>query len=184
VYVYRVKDCPQGSPELDWAQEILNFQQVVQFARNVKHVSMSKAARQWWNDSYSKFEHEGPEGLAGKMTTRAAAHIRRIAMLYALIDLTDQIELEHFQAAEKLWRYCEDSASFIFGGATREQLRIVKWIEQRGSATFNQLRDELYHRHRLVNDIRADLDQLVKAGKLAVKNGVYVTSQNVGKLAA
>jgi hypothetical protein len=83
-----------------------------------------------------------------------------------------------------LWRYCEDSASFIFGGATREQLRFLKWIEQRGSATFNQLRDELYHRHRLVNDIRADLDQLVKAGKLAVKNGVYVTSQNVGKLAA
>jgi hypothetical protein len=184
VYVYRVKDCPQGSPELDWTQEIVDFQQVVQFARNVKHVSMSKAARQWWNDNYSKFEHEGPEGLAGKMTTRAAAHIRRIAMLYALIDLSDQIELEHFQAAEKLWRYCEDSASFIFGGATREQLRFLKWIEQRGSATFNQLRDELYHRHRLVNDIRADLDQLVKAGKLAVKNGVYVTSQNVGKLAA
>jgi hypothetical protein len=184
VYVYRVKDCPQGAPEQDWSKEVVNFQQVVQFARNVKHVSMSKAARQWWNDNYARFEREGPDGLAGKMTTRAAAHVRRIATLYALIDLSDQIELEHFKAAEKLWAYCEESAMFIFGGATREQLRILNWIGQRGTANFNQIRDELYNRHRSVAEIRADLDQMVKAGKVAAKNGVYVTSQNVGRLVA
>src|SRR5467141_417075 len=93
VYVHRVKLCPQGSPESDWTQEIRDFQEVVQFARTVKHVSMSKRARQWWNDNYSRFEQQGPDGLAGKMTTRAAAHIRRLAMLYALIDLTEEIEL-------------------------------------------------------------------------------------------
>jgi hypothetical protein len=184
VYVYRVKDCPQGSPEQDWTQEVLDFQQVVKFARNVKHVSMSKSARQWWNDNYSRFEREGPDGLAGKMTTRGAAHVRRIATMYALIDLSDQIELEHFKAAEKLWAYCEESAQFIFGGVTREQLRILNWIEQRGTATFNQVREDLYHRNKKAADIRADVDQLVKAGKLAVKNGVYVISQNIGRLVA
>src|SRR6266480_5534638 len=184
VYVHRVKLCPQGGPPIDWSQEIVNFQQVVKFARGMKHVSMSDQARKWWNKNYSKFEQQGPDGLAGKMTSRAAAHIRRIAMIYALIDLSDQIELEHFQAAEKLWNYCEESAMFIFGGVTKEQLRILNWIEQRGTATFNQIRDELFNRHRPVADIRADVDQLAKAGKLAVKNGVYVTSQNVGRLAA
>jgi hypothetical protein len=184
VYVHRVKLCPQGSPELDWTREIRDFQEVVQFARTVKHVSMSKRARQWWNDNYSRFEQQGPDGLAGKMTTRAAAHVRRLAMLYTLIDLTDEIELEHFQAAEKLWDYCEESAMFIFGGAIREQLRILKWIEQRGTATLTQIREELYNRHKLAADIRADMDSLVKAGKLAVKNGVYVISQNIGRLAA
>src|SRR6266404_1864658 len=63
VYVYRVQDCPQGAPEQDWSKEVVNFQQVVQFARNVKHVSMSKAARQWWNDNYARFERDGPDGL-------------------------------------------------------------------------------------------------------------------------
>ncbi len=184
VYVYRVKDCPQGAPELDWSQEIVNFQAVVKYARQVKYVSMSDQARKWWNNNYARFEREGPDGLAGKMTNRASAHIRRIAMLYALIDMSDQIELEHFKAAEKLWAYCEESAMFIFGGATKEQLHILKWIEHRGSATFNQVRDELYHRNRLVGSIRADLDQLVKAGKLAVKNEVYVISQNIGRLVA
>jgi hypothetical protein len=67
----------------------------------------SKRARQGWNDNYSRFEQQGPDGLAGKMTSRAAAHIRRLAML------TDEIELEHFQAAEKLWNYCEESAMYL-----------------------------------------------------------------------
>ena len=174
VYVHRVKLCPQGGPALDWSNEIVDFQQVVKFATTVKHVSMTAQARKWWNNNYSKFEQEGPGGMAGKMTTRAAAHIRRLAMIYALIDLTDQIELEHFQAAMKLWNYCEESAMYIFGGVTKEQLRIMQWINQRGSATFNQVRDDLYQRHKPVADIRASLDGLVKAGQLVVKGGAYV----------
>ena len=73
---------------------------------------------------------------------------------------------------------------FIFGGATREQLRILKWIEQRQTATYNDVRDDLYHRNKPVAEIKGDLDTLVKAGKLAVRSGVYATSQNVGRLAA
>jgi hypothetical protein len=182
--VYRVKDCPQGGPPIDWSREILDFQEVVRFARTVKHVSMTNQARKWWNKKYSELEHQGPDGLAGKMTRRAAAHIRRIAMKYALIDITDQIELEHFQAAEKLWNYCEESTIFIFGGLTREQLRIVGWINLRGTATYKQVRDDLYRRHKPAADIRADLDGLVKSGHLFQKGDVYATGQNIGRLAA
>jgi DNA replicative helicase MCM subunit Mcm2 (Cdc46/Mcm family) len=174
VYVYRAKDCPQGGPPIDWMSEILQFQEIVGFAKTVKHVSMSGQARKWWNTNYARLENEGPDGLAGRMTARAAAHIRRLAMIYALIDSSGQIELEHFQAAKALWDYCAESAMFIFGGVTKEQLRIVQWINQRGSATFKQVRDELYHRHKPVADIRADLDSLVKTGQLTVKSGVYV----------
>jgi hypothetical protein len=51
VYVYRVKDCPQGSPPLDWTKEALYFHRVVEFAKTIKHVSMSDQARKWWNNS-------------------------------------------------------------------------------------------------------------------------------------
>jgi hypothetical protein len=184
VYVYRVKDCPQGSPALDWTEEIVKFQEVVRFAKTVKHVSMTDSARKWWNNNYSKFEHDGPDGLAGKMTTRAAAHIRRIAMLYALIDRSGQIELEHFHAAKKLWDYCSESAMYIFGGLTKEQLRIVQWLNLRGTATFKQVREDLYHRHKPAAAIRADLDRLVKSGHLFERAGTYATGQNVGRLVA
>jgi hypothetical protein len=92
VYVYRVKHCPQGGPELDWSGEIVKFHEIVKFARSARLVSMAPSARNWWNQQYTKLE-DGPEGLAGKMTARAAAHIRRIAMLYALIDRTDVLPL-------------------------------------------------------------------------------------------
>ena len=173
VYVYRVKDCPQGGPPIDWWSEIAEFREVVQFARTVKHVSMSDQGRKWWNTNYARLENDGPDGLAGRMTARAAAHIRRLAMIYALIDFTDQIELEHFHAAKKLWDYCEESAMYIFGGLTKEQLRIVNWIEQRGAATFKQVREDLYHRNKPAASIRADLDGLVNGGQLAIKSGVY-----------
>jgi hypothetical protein len=54
----------------------------------------------------------------------------------------------------------------------KEQLRIVQWINQRGQVTFKQVRDDLYHRHRPVAEIRVDLDSLAKTGQLTVKSGV------------
>jgi len=184
VHVYRIKDCPHSGPEMDWSEEIAAFQQVVQFARTIKYVPMSASARNWWAKKYTKFEHDGPTGLAGKMTARASAHVHRLAMIYALIDLSDQIELEHFQAAEKLWDYCSESALFIFSGVTKEQQKILQWISSRGPATFNQIYAELYHKHRLVGSIRSDLKYLVERHQLAVRNDVYASQEHAGRLAA
>jgi Protein of unknown function (DUF3987) len=184
VYVYRVKDCPQGSPALNWDTEIVYFQKAVQFAKAVRHVSMTDSARKWWNNNYFKFEHDGPSGLAGKFTSRGSAHLRRIAMLYALLDMKDQIGLEHFHAAQKLWDYCSDSAMYIFGGATREQLRMVQWIGMRGPVTFKQIREELYQRNKSAGAIRADVNGLVKSGHLFERGGKYATLEFARKLIA
>jgi hypothetical protein len=105
-------------------------------------------------------------------------------VLYALIDLSDRITLEHFQAAEKLWAYCEESVMYIFGGLTREQLRVVQWINQRGPSSYKQVRDDLYKRNKPTANIKADLDSLVKSGHLFLKAGVYATGQDVSRLVA
>src|SRR6266404_2817870 len=76
VYVYRVKDCPQGGPPIDWGAEILQFQEIVRFAKTVKHVSMSDQARKWWNTNYARLENEGPDGLAD-MSRRSPGHSTR-----------------------------------------------------------------------------------------------------------
>ncbi len=182
VYVYKTKDCPFGGPQLDWSNEALYFTNVAKFAREQRYMPMTQSARNWWNQKYTKFEHDGPDGLASKMTARAAAHVHRIALLYALVDMSAEITLEHFRAAEKLWDYCSESALFIFGGVNKEQQQIMLWIEQRGVVTFNQVRDELYNRHRKVGLVRADLDALVKGKELIEKDGRYATPGNVHSL--
>src|SRR6266436_3682680 len=58
VYVYRMKDCPQGGPPINWDAETVLFHKIIQFARTVKHVSMSPSARNWWNRIYSGLEND------------------------------------------------------------------------------------------------------------------------------
>jgi hypothetical protein len=173
VYVYRTKECPNGGPTLDWSKEVVQLGETLQRARTVKHVSMTGAARKWCFDNYHDLEYEGPSGLAGKMTARGPAHVRRLAMIYALLDRSDQIDTRHFQAAKRLWDYCSESAVFIFGGATSEQRIIRDWIELRGMATYKQIRDDLFHRNKPVREIKAALVEMVSKKLLRLVGDIY-----------
>ena len=57
-------------------------------------------------------------GMYGAVTARAAAQVLRLSLIYALLDGSDKIRREHLEAALEVWRYCEESAAFIFGDAT------------------------------------------------------------------
>jgi len=59
--------------------------------------------------------------MAGAVTGRAEAQVMRIGAIYALLDQSLQIRLEHLQAALALWEYCELSAAWIFGTSTGDR---------------------------------------------------------------
>ena len=61
-------------------------------------------AREWWIAAYDELS-AGEAGLAGAATARAEAHTVRLALLYALLDCSDVIELEHLEAALAFWAY-------------------------------------------------------------------------------
>jgi hypothetical protein len=52
--------------------------------------------------------------LPGAVQGRAAAHVLRLSMLYALVDGTLHIDVSHLLAALALWEYVEASALYIF----------------------------------------------------------------------
>jgi hypothetical protein len=173
VYVDRVKDCPHGAPPMDWSAEAVNLHEVAEFARKVERMPKSQSARNWWSDNYTRIEHDVFPGLAGLMTARASAHISRLAMIYALIDLQDEIQLDHFLAAKRLWDYCAESALFIFNKMSKEQMHILSWLDRQHGATYPEIRDDLYHRHRPVIEIKADLDALVNQGHARLTDKTY-----------
>jgi hypothetical protein len=74
-----------------------------------------EALREWYQ-VYPRLS-EGAPGLLGAITGRAEAQVTRLATLYALLDLTLEIRLEHLRAALAVWKYCEESARFIFGSS-------------------------------------------------------------------
>ena len=52
-----------------------------------------------------------------EMNARAEAQVIRLSCIYALLDLSPTICIDHLKAALEVWRYCEDSCRYIFGDA-------------------------------------------------------------------
>jgi len=113
--------------------------------------------------------------LAQAMCARGVAHVRRLALIFALLDMRDVVDSQHLQAAKKLWDYCMESARYIFGdGTTKEQLQIVNWMRlHAGATTVRQITDEVFHRNRKVEWVKIQMDGLVKVGRLSVHEDQY-----------
>jgi hypothetical protein len=171
VYVSRVKMCPNGGPQLDWTEEVVQLHKIIQFARGVRYVPLTKAASKMWHHMYVEVEEEIGElpPLAQSMCARGVAHIRRLALIFALLDMKSAVDSEHLQAAKRLWDYCMDSARFIFGGETKEQLQIINWMRRNpGAVTVRTITDEVFNRHRKVEWVKVQMSGLVNVGKLIV----------------
>jgi len=72
------------------------------------------SAYELWEEVYSDLS-EGEEGLFGAVTSRAEAHVRRLATLYAVLDESLEVRVDHLLAGLAVWQYAEDSARYIFG---------------------------------------------------------------------
>lgn len=167
-YVYRTQICSNGSPEFDWSNEIIRLNDAIAFAKTVQYVPLSESARKMCNRMYEEMERTRPNNRVGSMTARGPAHVRRLALILALLDLSPEVDCEHIHAARKIWDYCEDSARYIFGGYTKAQQRIIQFVAARGTVTVAQIRDELFHRNEKAQWIRVQIDELIREGYLAL----------------
>jgi hypothetical protein len=67
-----------------------------------------------WREAYGPLTRGHP-GLFGAVTARGEAQVFRVALIYAVLDKSELIELPHIEAALAVWDYCERSAKHIFG---------------------------------------------------------------------
>lgn len=92
-------------------------------AREESRVPWGAEAAALW-DTGGTYAHLSRErhGLAGNLTSRAEAHVVRLALLYALLDGKREIGLAHLEAALAVWNYAEATAYRLFGSATGDPL--------------------------------------------------------------
>jgi hypothetical protein len=112
----RSKRLPEGGQVDPFAWEGLRNElaEALAFARSVGEVKRDDEARGIWCDIYGQLS-EGKPGLAGALLARAEAHVMRLAMLYAVMDRSAEIQAPHLLAALALWEYVERSVYFVFG---------------------------------------------------------------------
>jgi hypothetical protein len=116
--VQRSKKLPEGGQLAGHTLDALRakFGKAVDFARSQGAIGFDCAGRDAWHIAYD-FLSEGKPGLAGCMLARAEAQVRRLACLYALLDLSPVVRVEHLQAALALWKYFEETVRYVFGNS-------------------------------------------------------------------
>lgn len=140
-------------------------------ARAAGALRWTSTGRARWADAYDVLTESRP-GLLGAVTSRAEAHTLRLSMIYALLDRSPEIADVHVEAAAAVWRYCADSAAFLFGRFGKESkldaqadqvLAALKQHHQGLSRSTISLK--VLNSKMTAADITRILDSLVKAGQ-------------------
>ena len=159
--VKRSKCLPEGGSidEVDFAPMRRKLQAAIDFARTQERLNWDAEARRRWHAVYPSLSAARP-GLLGAVIARAEAQVVRLATIYALLDCSAKIRTEHLEAALALWKFCQDSARYIFGDSLgdplgNEILRKLREIEPRGMTRTN-IRDH-FKRHKTTEDIERSL---------------------------
>jgi len=163
----RSRELPEGGAlhTVDFVPVIRRIQAAVEFARGTREMRRDDEARSIWGDVYHDLS-EGKPGLLGSVTSRAEAQTMRIACLYALLDCSAAVQAAHLRAALEVWRYCADSARFIFGGAlgdvTADEIMRELRQHQQGMSR-NDIREH-FHRNKSSAEIGRALGLLQEYG--------------------
>jgi hypothetical protein len=117
--VKRSKFLPEGgTPDLGALAAVeRELVGVLAFARGAGEIKRDDEAREVWRDVYPTLSGER-YGLAGSLLGRAEAHVLRLSVLYAVLDRSDVVAVDHLCAALAVWKYCEASVLHLFGSST------------------------------------------------------------------
>ena len=166
VSVRRSKALPEGGSlsEAEIDRLSSRLKDVIGFARGVGLMARDEAARRYWARLYPRLS-EGRPGLLGAITGRAEANVMRLAMIYALLDLSDVIRVEHLESALAVWDYADRSAGFIFGDSLGDPLaddllRFIQGSPEEG-VTRTEIRDHL-KRNANATQVNRALGQLAE----------------------
>lgn len=168
VLVKRSKELPEGGAVPDGLLQPLvdKLKEVITFSRTVAEVKRDEEAKALWAEVYHDLS-EGKPGLLGAILSRAEAQVLRLSVIYALLDKSAVVRVEHLRAALAIWEYCERSTIIIFGDRLGDPTadRTLEAIRSAGpkGMTDNDIY-ELFGKHKSANDRARAINLLVSLG--------------------
>jgi hypothetical protein len=91
------------------------------FARTTGDMTLTGPAKELWRAHYERLTTP-PPGVLGEVLSRAAPHVLRLGMLYALAARSKVIAHDHLAAALAVWDSSARCASYIFGADTGDRI--------------------------------------------------------------
>ena len=190
VLVDRSKHLPNGGTLTEEAGADLGRKvaDALEAARRVEQMSRSELAEERWVVLYRELAEEDAEGIVGTITKRAEAQILRLSSIFALLDGSAIIDIQHLAAAEAVWRYSCESVEMIFGDVVGDEVaqKLYAAISAAGFAGMDGTqRRDLFGGHRTKAEMDVALNKLESDGLISpttVKTGgkprkVYVVTK-------
>jgi hypothetical protein len=168
----RSKFLPSGGHlyELDLTDWVVRFGKVIDTARGGRRIRRDPEAEELWGRDYSnagmyaELSRDRP-GLFGIVTARAAPQVLRLALNFAELDESDEMTALHLLAAREVWRYCEESARYIFGEAlqnnTANEILAALRASPNGMSRSEMSRN-IFGAHKASTDIESGLAELLR----------------------
>jgi hypothetical protein len=134
-------------------------------ARGAGRLFLSETAKQLWATEYARLEL-GRTGYLAQLTQRASPQTIRLAIIYALLDGSDIIELPHLLAALAVWDYCEQSLRFIFRAATGDDFadKLLAALQQHPDGMTKSAISNYFNRNKPAEKINGALSLLNEQG--------------------
>jgi len=124
---------------------------------------------------------EDGEDLLGAVTARAEAHVCRLAMIEAVLDKSTVIHIEHLRAALAIWRYCCDSAEYVFSQILPQRTPLERMASTIMKAL--DLHPDGLSRAEIYRDVfgsNKSADMIDEALRRLEKDGLLVRTKDVG----
>lgn len=83
--------------------------------RRFGRIHRTPEAEERWIDLYEEIADDDDGGLAAAATARGEAQTLRLSVVYALLDKSRVMTVDHLEAAYAVWTYCRLSARWLFG---------------------------------------------------------------------
>jgi hypothetical protein len=158
---------------VDFTGLVRRFEQACEHSKYLGSVARdANAADLWGRDNkpqvgaYQELTKD-QSGLCGAVLARGAPQVLRLSLLYALLDCSREIRQEHLLAALEVWRYCRDSARYIFGEILGDPTadEILKALRRSPAGLTRTDIAALFDRNKSANEIKRALDVLTNEGR-------------------
>ena len=136
-------------------------------ARTLERMRRDEEAKDLWATVYAALS-EGEMGLVGSVIARAEAQVLRLSCIYAMLDGSEIVWVQHLRAALAVWSYCEASCRYIFGDSMGDPVAdsILAALKQQPDGLTRTEISELLGRNKSKAQIDVAFTSLMERGKV------------------
>jgi len=108
----------------------------IEFGFGVGEMSHSPAAAKFYDTVYARLNEPRTGRLHNAVVARSAPQVLRLSMIYALLDGSSTIEVQHLESAIALWDYAERSSKFVFGNSLGDRVaeQVLDLLREAGTS--------------------------------------------------